>query len=152
MDENLADSDIDINFDELDGILTFEDSDNDLTDDININDLNDGMDAISLHVDVGRDERDTSEYDGMDAISLYDELFDKEDEIWVEDEAQESVFNEMENIHSSDSDEERRTMWHVFNAERDMKNPKFHHGMLFINQEVLKQAIKQYETSIMLKL
>ncbi|KAG6436997.1 hypothetical protein SASPL_101904 [Salvia splendens] len=143
MNADLADSDIDINLDELDGILTFEDSDNDLTDDININDLNDGMDAISLHVDLGRDDRG-SEYDGMDAISLYDEILDKEDEIWVEDEAQESVFNEMENIHSSDSDEERRTMWHVFNAERDMKNPKFHHGMLFTNKEVLKQTIKQY--------
>ncbi|KAG6402376.1 hypothetical protein SASPL_134569 [Salvia splendens] len=91
MDEDLADSDIDINLDELDGILTFEDSDNDLPDDININDLNDGMDAISLHVDLGRDDIG-SEYDGMDAISLYDEFLDKEDEIWVEDEAQESVF------------------------------------------------------------
>lgn len=143
MDEDLADSDIDINLDELDGILTFEDSDNDLTDDININDLNNGMNAISLHVDVGRDERG-SEYDGMGVISLYDEFLDKEDEIWVEGEAQESVLNEMENIHSSDSDEEGRTMWHVFNAERDMKNPKFHHGMLFTNKEVLKQAIRQY--------
>ncbi|KAL1559902.1 hypothetical protein AAHA92_10191 [Salvia divinorum] len=103
------------------------------------------MDEDLVHSDIdldeldGRDEKD-SEYEGWG--SEYGANIDKEDEIWIEGEDGENESNEMVNFHSSD--EEGRTMWHVFNVEKDMKDPKFHHGMLFTNKEVLKQAIRQY--------
>ncbi|KAG6409286.1 hypothetical protein SASPL_127323 [Salvia splendens] len=140
-----SDSDIDINLDELDDILTFEDSDFDLVDDINIDELNDGVDVIPLYVNVWEDERNGDGRDGMINESEFDENMDKEDEIWAEGEGEGegSESDGMISIHSSD-EEARISRWHVFNAKRDMKDPKFKHGMLFTNKEVLKQAIRQY--------
>ncbi|KAL1558737.1 hypothetical protein AAHA92_09167 [Salvia divinorum] len=132
-----SDSDIDINLDELDDILTFEDSDIDLADDINIDELNDGMNTIPLYANVWEDERNGD--DGRDEMINeyeFDENMDKEDEIWAKGEGEGSESDGMVSIHSSD--EEARSRWHVFNAKRDMKDPKFRHGMLFTNKEVLK--------------
>ncbi|KAL1549782.1 hypothetical protein AAHA92_17835 [Salvia divinorum] len=138
-----SDSDIDINLEELDDILTFEDNDIDLADDINIDELNNGMNTIPLYANVWEDERNGD--DGRDEMINeyeFDENMDKEDDIWAEGEGEGSESDGMVSIHSSD--EEARSRWHVFNAKRDMKDPKFRHGMLFTNKEVLKQAIRQY--------
>ncbi|KAG6433620.1 hypothetical protein SASPL_105235 [Salvia splendens] len=122
MDADLgSDYDIDINLDEFDGILTFYDSDFDLVDDINIDELNDVVDVIPLYVNVWEDERNGDGRDGMIKESEFDENMDKEDEIWAEGEGSES--DGTTSVHSSE--EEARSRWHVFNAKRDMKDPKF---------------------------
>ena len=57
----------------------------------------------------------------------------------------------------SESDEDeigvrKRVKFHSFNAKRDMNEPNFSIGMLFITKEEFKQACKQWGIKHILKL
>ncbi|KAL4355209.1 hypothetical protein GQ457_06G006110 [Hibiscus cannabinus] len=95
-----------------------EDSDNDLTDD----------ELCDVDVEIGKD---------LPGFTVG---------LTVENEDDECDSKDSDSLHSADDSvaDDRRRRYHEFNSEVDLENPQFRKGLVFVDQKIIKAAVREY--------